>query len=266
MAEGAFDTVAVAFDGPVGTITLNRPDKLNAFTVEMVDECADALAMLSGSAVIRCIVITGAGRAFCAGADVGTLRAILAAQDERAGRRIVDGARAIHALIRGAPQPVIASLNGVAAGGGANLALGCDLRIAADTAKIGQVFAKLGLVPDWGGTFFLPRLVGAARALELFLGADLVAADRLAELGLVNRVVPAHALADATMAWARQIAAAPPGAVRRIKAAVYQSERASLEQMLDWELEAQIACFRSDDFREGLAAFFEKREPNFTGS
>ena len=126
MAEGAFSTVTVAFDGPVGTITLNRPDKLNAFTVEMVDECAEALAMLAGSAVIRCIVITGAGRAFCAGADVGTLRAILDAQDEPAGRRIVDGARRIHALIRGAPQPVIASLNGVAAGGGANLALGCD--------------------------------------------------------------------------------------------------------------------------------------------
>src|SRR3989338_1940012 len=120
MAEGAFGTITVAFDGPVGTITLNLPDKLNAFTMEMVDECADALAMLSGSTVIRCIVITGAVRAFCSGADVGTLRAILAAQDERAGRRIVDGARAIHALIRGAPQPVIASLNGVAAGGGAN--------------------------------------------------------------------------------------------------------------------------------------------------
>lgn len=265
-SDGAFGTVAVSVDGHVGTLTLNRPDQLNAFTVEMVDECADALTMLSGSSVVRCIVITGAGRAFCAGADVGTLKAILAANDEPAGRRIVDGARRIHALIRGAPQPVIASLNGVAAGGGANLALGCDLRIAADTAKIGQVFARLGLVPDWGGTFFLPRMVGTARALELFLGAELVEAARLLELGLVNRVVPASALADATTAWARQIAAAPPAAVRLVKAAVYQSAHAGLEQMLDWELEAQIACFRTDDFREGLAAFFEKREPKFTGS
>lgn len=263
---GAFSTVAVAMDGRVGTITLNRPDKLNAFTVEMVDECAEALAMLAGSGHIRCIVLTGAGRAFCAGADTGALQAILEARDEAAGRRLVDGARRIHALIRAAPQPVIASLNGVAAGGGANLALGCDLRIASDGAKIGQVFSRLGLVPDWGGTFFLPRLVGAARALELFLSAELVDAPRLLELGLVNRVVPAHALAEATAAWARQIAAAPPAAVSLIKQAVYQSERATLPEMLDWELGAQLACFRSADFREGLAAFFAKRDPHFTGS
>jgi 2-(1,2-epoxy-1,2-dihydrophenyl)acetyl-CoA isomerase len=263
--SGAYDSIAVAMDGQVGTVTLNRPDKLNAFTAEMVDECVEALAMLAGSSAVRCIVITGAGRAFCAGADVGALAAIRESGDEAAGRRLVDGARRLHTLIREAPQPVLASLNGVAAGGGANLALGCDLRIAADTARIGQVFARLGLVPDWGGTYFLPRMVGTARALELFLGADLVEAPRLLELGLVNRVVPAAQLGEATTAWARQLAAGAPAAVRRIKQAVYAAERTDLSGMLDWELAAQLACFRTEDFREGLAAFRDKREPHFTG-
>lgn len=265
MAEGAFSTVAVSIEAHVGTITLNRPDKLNALTVEMVDELADALRMLAGAEAVRAIVITGAGRAFCAGADLGALKAILDARDEAAGRRLVDGARAIHQLIREAPQPVIASINGVAAGGGANLALGCDLRIAADTAKIGQVFAKLGLHPDWGGSFFLPRLVGASKALELFLSAELVDAPRALALNLVNRVVPADELGTAATAWAKAIAAGPPQAVRLAKQAVYRSERASLDEMLDWELEAQMACFAGGDFQEGLTAFLEKRDPNFTG-
>jgi 2-(1,2-epoxy-1,2-dihydrophenyl)acetyl-CoA isomerase len=173
--------------------------------------------------------------------------------------------RGVSAVLREAPQPVLASLNGVAAGGGANLALGCDLRIAADTAQIGQVFMKIGLHPDWGGTFFLPRLVGSAKALELLLGADLVGSDECLRLGLVNRVVPAAKLAEATRQWALSIAAAPPLAVRRAKQAVYRSERASLDEMLDYELDAQLACFQSADGREGIAAYFEKRPPRFTG-
>ncbi len=265
MAEGAFSTIAVSFDGPVGTVTLNRPDKLNALTLEMADELKDALLMVAGSASVRCIVLTGAGRAFCAGADVGLLKEIQDRKDVAMGRRIVDGSRAIHRIIREAGQPVLCALNGVAAGGGANLALGCDLRIAADTASIGQVFAKIGLHPDWGATYFLPRMVGTARAMELFLSADLVAAPRLLELGLVNRVVGAAALAAETRAWAQQIAAAPPAAVRLMKRNVYRSERATLEEMLDAELEAQIACFATADCAEGLAAYFAKRSPQFTG-
>jgi len=261
----AYAQVAVEVDGPVGTITLNRADKLNAFTVEMVQELKDALDMLAGSAAVRVIVLTGAGRAFCAGADVGLLRSLIERFDEPTGRRLVDGMRGVSAVMREAPQPVLASLNGVAAGGGANLALGCDLRIAADTAQIGQVFMKIGLHPDWGGTFFLPRLVGPSKALELLLGAELVDAAECLRLGLVNRVVPAERLAAATRDWARAIAAAPPLAVRRAKQAVYRSERASLEEMLDYELDAQLACFETADFTEGLAAFTAKRAPEFTG-
>ncbi|MFI5279889.1 MAG: enoyl-CoA hydratase/isomerase family protein, partial [Gemmatimonadales bacterium] len=265
MAEGAFSTVAVNFDGPVGTVTLNRPDKLNAFTVEMADELKDALIMVAGSASVRCIVLTGAGRAFCAGADVGLLKEIQEKKDVATGRRIVEGSRAVHKILREADQPVLCALNGVAAGGGANLALGCDLRIAANTASIGQVFHKIGLHPDWGATYFLPRMIGTARAMELFLSADLVAAPRLLELGLVNRVVPAAQLASQAQAWAQQIAAAPPVAVRLMKRNVYRSERSTLDEMLDAELEAQLACFATADCAEGLAAFFAKRSPQFTG-
>ena len=261
----SYTQVAVEVDGAVGTVTLNRPDKLNSFTVDMVQELKDALTMLAGSAAVRVIVLTGAGRAFCAGADVGLLRSLIEKFDEATGRRLVDGMRGVAAIMRQAPQPVLGSLNGVAAGGGANLALGCDLRIAADTAQIGQVFMKIGLHPDWGGTFFLPRLVGPSKALELLLGADLVDAAECLRLGLVNRVVPAAQLAEATRDWALRIAAAPPLAVRRAKQAVYLSERASLEEMLDYELDAQLACFQSADGREGIAAYFEKRPPRFAG-
>ena len=261
----SFTSIAVAFDGHVGTITLNRPDKLNAFTVEMLEELKDAFTMVAGSASVRCIVLTGAGRAFCAGADLAVLQEILERKDEGAGRRLVDGCRAVYQVMRAADQPVVCALNGAAAGGGANLALACDLRIAADSAKLGQVFAKIGLHPDWGGTYFLPRLVGPARALELFLSAEMVGAARLLELGLVNKVVPAAGLQDSTREWAASIAAAPPLAVRRAKQAVYRSERASLDEMLTLELDAQLACFASQDFTEGLAAFLGKREPHFTG-
>lgn len=257
--------VTVAFEGPVATVTLNRPDKLNAFTVAMVDELREVLRLVTGSEQARCIVLTGAGRAFCAGADLEVLRDIHDRRDETLARQLVDGSREIHRLLRDARQPVIGALNGVAAGGGANLALGCDLRIASDTARIGQVFAKLGLHPDWGGSFFLPRLVGTARAMELFLSAELLDADRMLALGLVNRVVPAADLAAEARAWAGRIAAAPPLAVQWMKRAVYASARASLEEMLDHELDAQLALFKSGDFTEGLTAFLGKREPHFTG-
>ena len=261
----AYTQIAVDIDGAVGTVTLNRPEKLNAFTVEMVEELRMALGQLAAAQAVRVIVLTGAGRAFCAGADVGLLRALVERFDEPTGRRLVDGMRGVSAVMRRAPQPVLASLNGVAAGGGANLALGCDLRIAADTAQLGQVFTKIGLHPDWGGTFFLPRLVGPAKALELLIGAGMVSAAEAERWGLVNRVVPAADLAAATRAWALEIAAAPPLAVRKLKEAIYLSERASLEDMLTYELDAQLACMQSADGKEGIAAFFEKRNPHFTG-
>jgi 2-(1,2-epoxy-1,2-dihydrophenyl)acetyl-CoA isomerase len=257
--------VQLAIEGRVATLTLNRPDKLNAFTLEMVDALLAALRALVGREDVRCLVLAGAGRAFCAGADVGLLKSLSESGDEAAGRRLVDGAREVTRIMREAPQPVLASINGVAAGGGANLALACDLRLMADTASIGQVFTRIGLHPDWGGTYFLPRLVGTSRALELFLSGELVDAQRCLALGLTNRVVPADQLPVETRRWAERLAGAPPAAVARLKKAVYRSESSTLAQMLDYELEAQLACFETDDFREGLAAFFAKREPQFSG-
>ncbi len=265
MSDGAYTLIEVGVEGAVGTVTLNRPAKLNALTIEMVGELAESVRMLSASDAIRAIVVTGAGSAFCSGADVNLLRKLMEERDEATGRRLVDSLRAVAHAIREAPQPVIAAVNGVAAGGGANLALACDLRIAAETARIGQVFTKIGLHPDFGGTYYLPRLVGTSRALALFLDAELIGAAEAERLGIFDRVVAADHLPGEAAAWARRLAAAPPLAVRRVKAAVYRSERATLDEMLDYELNAQLACFRSADGAEGIAAFFEKRPPHFTG-
>src|SRR2546425_766926 len=178
----AYEGVLVDIEEGIGTLTLNRPEKLNAFDRGMCRDLIDALRMLSGSDQVRVILLTGAGRGFCAGADLGTLA--------EGAAELVGAGREVPVLIRTAPQPVLAAVNGPAAGGGANLALGCDYRIASDQASIGQVFHKLGLVPDWGGSFFLPRLVGPAKALELVWSARMVPAAEALALGLFDRVVP----------------------------------------------------------------------------
>ncbi len=257
--------VLTTIDAGIATVTLNRPDKLNALTVDMMRELTAVMSEVTHAADVRVVVLTGAGRAFCAGADLAALQALLDAKDKNAGAKLVDSCRELYRVMRSAAQPVLCALNGAAAGGGANIALACDLRIAAGTAAIGQVFAKLGLHPDYGGSFFLPRLVGPARAMEIFLEAEMIPASRLLELGLVNKVVPADELGGAAMAWARRIADAPPFAVSRMKQAVYRSLDSSLDEMLTYELEAQLACFASADFTEGLAAFKAKRAPRFTG-
>ncbi len=167
-------------------------------------------------------------------------------------------------IIRKSAKPVIASVNGVAAGGGANLALACDLRIASRDAKLGQTFNRIGLHPDWGGTYFLPRLVGPAKALELFWLADVIDADECLRLGLFNRVVAADALAAETSTLARALAAKPAMAIAMAKRAVYESLSKTLPEMLDYELDAQIRCFQSGDAREGITAFTEKRAPKFS--
>src|SRR3989449_5304119 len=178
----AYDRVMVEIAAGIGTVTLNRPEKLNAFDAEQCQELHEALRMLAGSDAVRVIVLTGAGRAFCAGADLSVL--------ETDGRSVVAAGKEVTLTIRSAPQPVLAAVNGPAAGGGANLSLACDYRIASDQASIGQVFHKLGLVPDWGGSFFLPRLVGTSRALELGGSARMGPAAEALALGLFARVGP----------------------------------------------------------------------------
>lgn len=247
----------------IGTLTLNRPEKLNAFAGTMRQELADALEVLERDPAVRVIVITGAGRAFCAGADVGYLAELVERRDVEAMAALVEAGRRVVTTIRESSKPVIGRINGVAAGGGANLALACDLRIASDQARLGQTFNRIGLHPDWGGTYFLPRLVGPAKALELFWTADVIDAEECLRLGLFNRVVPAGALDRETLEVARALAAKPALALALAKRAVYQSLDRTLPEMLDYELDAQLRCFESGDAAEGIKAFVEKRAPVF---
>jgi 2-(1,2-epoxy-1,2-dihydrophenyl)acetyl-CoA isomerase len=249
----------------VGTVTLNRPDKLNAFFGSMRDEIGEALEELAGRDDVRVVVVTGRGRAFCAGADVGYLADLLAreAYDE-ANLLVTAGRRVIRSIIE-MPKPVIAALNGPAAGGGANMALACDLRIASDRAAIGQTFNRIGLAPDWGGSWLVPRLVGRARAAELFFLADMVDAPEAERMGLVNRVVPHADLEGTVREVAGRLAAKPALALALAKEALRRSLSAELDDMLDFEVRAQDQAFRSADALEGTRAFVEKRPPRFGG-
>lgn len=241
----AYDRVLVDIADGIGTITLNRPEKLNALDRALCDELREALAMLTGSDGVRVVVITGAGRAFCAGADLDVL--------EADGAALVAAGKDVALAIRAAPQPVLAMVNGPAAGGGANLALACDYRIASERASIGQVFAKLGLVPDWGGSFFLPRLVGPAKALELVWSARMVPVTEALALGLFDRVVPHDELKAEARRLAELWAGQPTGAVRRAKDALYRSDTSSLTSMLDLEIRQQTELFASPEARERIA-------------
>jgi 2-(1,2-epoxy-1,2-dihydrophenyl)acetyl-CoA isomerase len=261
----AYENVLVDVTDGVGTVTLNRPDKLNAFAGRMRQEISDAVRGMADDDAVRALVITGAGRAFCAGADIGYMKDLTARNDVDAFRDLVEAGREVVTVIRATAKPVIASVNGAAAGGGANLALSCDLRIASDRATIGQTFNRIGLHPDWGGTYFLPRLVGAAKALELIFSAEMVGAEEALRLGLFNRVVAHERLMDETRALAAGLAAKAPLALALAKQAVYASDGAGLSHMLDVELEHQLACFQSDDAKEGLRAFLEKRAAVFRG-
>jgi 2-(1,2-epoxy-1,2-dihydrophenyl)acetyl-CoA isomerase len=233
----AYDRILVEITDHIGNVMLNRPEKANAFDPEMCDDLLEALRMLATADQVRVIVITGAGKAFCAGADLG----VLGTQ----GEQLVKAGKDIALTIRTAPKPVLAAVNGAAAGGGANLALACDYRLASDQASIGQVFHKLGLGPDWGGSYFLPRLTGISKALELVWSARMVPAVEAQQLGLFDRVVSSESLGPETAALAKRWAGMAPLAVRKAKAALYLSAHSTLERMLDVEIIDQQELMRS---------------------
>jgi len=247
----AFERVLVEIADGIGTLALNRPEKLNALDRELCDDLIAGLRMLARSDAVRVVVLTGTGRGFCAGADLGVLGTD--------GPALVTAGREVALAIRGAPKPVLAAVNGPAAGGGANLALACDYRIASDQASIGQLFHQLGLVPDWGGSFFLPRLVGLSKALELVWSARMVPAAEAVTLGLFDRVVPHAELYPAARQLAQRWAAQPADAVRRAKAALYASEHRSLATMLDLEVTELHELLATPDVRERIGAAHARR-------
>lgn len=253
-------------DGAVLTLRLNRPERLNALNVELGRALVDGLDRAAADGSAQVIILTGAGRGFCAGGDLAVLRD---ARSRNAGHELEGLLRAgkeIAMAVRTMPKPVIAAVNGPAAGAGMNLALACDLRIASDQATFGETFARVGLYPDFGGTYFLPKIVGAAKAAELFYTAEMISAAEAERLGIVNRVVPEEKFVEEVKKFAARLAAGPPMAIRAVKQALFGAEREKLEHALDAEIERQVKCFLSADCAEGLDAFFAKREPRFRGS
>lgn len=249
----------------VATLTLNRPDKLNSFTSDMHAEVRDALFRVKGDTSVRCLLLTGAGRGFCAGQDLSD-RAVAPGQEmPDLGQSIETNYNPLVRTLRALEMPVIAAVNGVAAGAGANIAFACDLVLAGRSASFIQAFCKLGLVPDSGGTWFLPRLVGTQRAMALAMLGEKVTAEEAERLGMIYKVVDDAELMGTATALARQLATQPTKGLAFIKKAIYASTTNTLDEQLDLERDLQRAAGRTADYREGVAAFLEKRAPRFEG-
>jgi 2-(1,2-epoxy-1,2-dihydrophenyl)acetyl-CoA isomerase len=253
-------------DGIV-TLTLNRPESLNAMNEAMMGELERILIALEAEPAVRAVVLTGAGRAFSSGGDQkrGGAEVPPSFFDGDPGGALIERLNRCILRMQRLPKPIVGSINGVAAGAGLNIALATDLRLASDTARFGEVFARVGLVPDGGGTYFLPRLVGTAKAMELILLADLVDAQEALRIGLVNRVVPAEQLEQETLKLAERLAQGPTVAYGLAKRGLYRGLGMSLEDVLNMEARNQAIAARSPDRAEGVAAFLEKRPPRFTG-
>ena len=255
----------VVKDG-IATITLNRPERLNALGDTLRDDLQDALTLAEDDPAVRVLIVTGAGTGFCSGGDV---KAMSERKASGSGRPLMEKVapgrdRTVQAL-RDIPKPVIAAVNGAAAGAGMNLALACDMRLASSAAKFSQAFVKRGLHPDWGGTYFLPRIVGTAKACEMIFTGEVIDAQEALRLGIVSAVHAPEELMPAALSLARRMADGPPIAIRLAKRAIYHNLDCDLRQALEFETFAQNICFDTEDAAEGLKAFVEKRPPSFRG-
>ena len=249
----------------IARLTLNRPDKLNSFNVAMHEEVREALALVAADRSVRVLVLTGAGRGFCAGQDLSDRSVAPGAAAPDLGESIEKYYGPLVLALRRLPIPVVCAVNGVAAGAGANIPLACDIVLAARSASFVEAFCKLGLIPDTGGTYFLPRLLGSARATALAMLGDKLSAEQAAAWGLIWKCVDDDQLASETDALARHLAQAPTLGLARTKQALQASGLNSLETQLDLERDFMRELGRSADYREGVAAFTEKRAPRFTG-
>jgi 2-(1,2-epoxy-1,2-dihydrophenyl)acetyl-CoA isomerase len=262
------NTLKIEIDGDVGTLTLNRPDAFNAMSPEMIEEMMVAFAWLADRAPLRALIVTGAGKAFCSGGDINTFRNGVESDEVDLPSEVRRGAEALHVAIgdlRRIPYPVIAAVNGAAAGAGFSLALACDIRIASEHAFLACAYGRIGASPDGGMTYFLPRIVGPSRALELLLeDPNMTAADALEE-GLVSQVVPADELADAARAKATELAAKAPHYVRMAKTLCGVSIENSLTEHLQLERHGIADSMATEDLRNGVTAFFGGGTPEFHG-
>ncbi|MCC7307721.1 MAG: enoyl-CoA hydratase/isomerase family protein [Acidobacteria bacterium] len=261
-----FETVEYSIENNVGVVAINRPDALNALSAQL---CVDLRAAFKQAIAegARAVVLTGTGRAFCSGGDLREMRSMW----EKEGRIeafLEEPLKALHdviLLIREAPIPFIAAVNGICAGAGTNFALACDLVFASGDAVFNEAFVRIGLSPDCGGTFFLPRAIGEKLAAELFMTGESVSAERAAQFGMINRVVDAENLMTEALKTAEKLAAGPTDAIGRVKKMLNASFANDLRSQLGLEHQCQIESGRSADFKEGVAAFFEKRTPRFSG-
>jgi 2-(1,2-epoxy-1,2-dihydrophenyl)acetyl-CoA isomerase len=262
-----YETLLVETANNICTITLNRPDTLNSLNETVTAELAKVIRQLQRDDAVRCVILTGAGRAFSSGQDLGVLKEKYA--DPTFVPHLYDDLKRRYNPIgfglRDLDKPMIAAVNGVAAGAGLSLALACDLRIASDKASFIQIFINVGLAPDSGSTYYLPRLVGVGKAMELCFTGDRVSAEEALRLGMVNKVVPADELMKATTEFATKLAKLPTKAIGLTKRLLYRSLQSDLDAQLEAEAYAQETAGQTADHREGVTAFFEKRPPNFQG-
>jgi 2-(1,2-epoxy-1,2-dihydrophenyl)acetyl-CoA isomerase len=258
-----FETILFEVADGVATIILNRPDSLNAFNDQMIAETSAAFKQAGRDSAVRCVTITGSGRAFSSGQDLKDVQQ--REGDFSIGRHLRHGYNKLIAEIINLEKPVVGAINGVAAGAGCGVALACDLRIASDKASFIQAFSRVGLIPDSGSTWFLPQLIGYARAYEMAVTADRVPADKALAWGMVNQVVPQEQLQETVSAWTTALATGPTLAYGLTKRAMRKAMSMSLEEALYYESQLQEIAGRSHDSKEGVKAFIEKREARFKG-
>jgi enoyl-CoA hydratase/carnithine racemase len=252
-------------DGHIATITLNRPDRLNAISLAMLVSLSAALRQADADPEVRVIILTGAGRGFCSGLDLKDMGGISPGEGAGAAGARFDLVNSPPVVLHSTDKPVLCGLNGPAVGYGLDLALGCDIRIASDQARLGAVYAKRGILPESGGTWLLPRLVGWAKASELAFRGVMLSAEEALKLGLVNAVVPHERLISETHAWAEEIASNAPLAVQATKRMMRLGLEESFEANVHHVFLQLLPLFASQDFREGVQAYLEKREPRFQG-